>query len=95
MRYKTPDELHTGWPNRETWVVSLALARDEPTAVAYRIIARGAIDDSDAADIIELAFRREQMAGPNGPLRGYAIDLLNCALMRVDWGALARRLRAA
>ncbi len=92
MRYKTPDEIHSGWRNRETWIVALAIANEEGVYERYRELALNAPGLREAADLIASAFRTSldesvQNAKPFIP------DLLNCAAMRVDWTALAERLR--
>lgn len=38
----TPDDEYNGWPNRETWALSLCLENDEPLYLATMDIAREA-----------------------------------------------------
>ncbi len=78
---------YNGWPSYETWLVFTWLTNDPVTYEDCVSLARSADDAHDAADALK-GYVEEQ--SPLVEEASLYTDLVNAALSRVDWVALAR-----
>ncbi len=78
---------YNGWPSYETWLVFTWLTNDPLTYEDCVGLARSADDAHDAADALK-GYVEE--LSPLLEEASLSTDLVNAALGRVDWAALAR-----
>jgi hypothetical protein len=86
----TRTEEFNGWSNRETWVINLWLTNDEATNALAEKLANDAENDRQAGNVLESYFGVVESL----EVDGMVADLLNAAMVRVDWAEIARSLRA-
>jgi hypothetical protein len=84
------DSRYNGWPSYETWLVYTWLTNDPVTSEDCTSLARAADDVHDAADALK-GYVEE--LSPQLEEASLCTDLVNAALSRVDWAALARHFR--
>ncbi len=81
---------YNGWPSYETWLVFTWLTNDPLSYEDCVSLARSADDALDAADALK---GYVEDLSPLLEEASLCTDLVNAALGRVDWAALARHFR--
>jgi hypothetical protein len=84
------ESTYNGWPSYETWLVFTWLTNEPLTYEDCVSLARAADDVHDAADALKGYVEEQSSLLEEASLR---TDLVNAALGRVDWAAIARHFR--
>ncbi len=85
------ESRYNGWPSYETWLVFTWLTNDPVTYEDCVSLVRAADDAHDAADALKSNVEDQSPLVEEASL---STDLVNAALGRVDWAALARHFRS-
>lgn len=87
------DDTYQGWSNRETWCVALWLNNEQALQEGAR-----AACNTDGEMIHEAAQSLEDYVDDlleDEALKGMMVDIVNCALARVNWPEIATTFREA
>jgi hypothetical protein len=87
------DETVNGWTNRETWLVALWLNNDQGLQEQAQACNTDGEMLQEAATSLEEWVRDVLCDGAAGELSGFAADLFEAALDRVEWREVAQSFR--